>query len=328
MLRHHLGRVATIVAIVDLPSVAFAQAGTRTKTAVLYLRKRASPAATAEPVFMGVAHDLGFQVASRKGVQVKVASGRNEMPDLAAAYKKADPLASVTLPKVLRTEPSAVLISAESLASGSWTPNHHHAKRYSAVAGLRDHEAFELKPLGQLVQFVGDSRRKEPYRVGTRFISVLHILGEGLFDIDAIYHYAPRTAGIPVNPGEVLLSRINPRIPRVCVVPDLDAPILCSSEFEVMVPLNGLDPFALAYLLQTRVVQEQITSLTSGTSASHNRVKTVDLAKATVPIPRTGSDRHAALVVIGRDYRKAVDLVTANAIRLRELRAGEATLIM
>ena len=74
MLRHHLARTCTLRAIIELPATTFAQAGTRTKTAILYFQKGRPNHKTS--VFMGVADNLGFQVSSRKGVQVKLISRR------------------------------------------------------------------------------------------------------------------------------------------------------------------------------------------------------------------------------------------------------------
>ena len=125
-------------------------------------------------------------------------------------------------------------------------------------------------------------------------MSVLHILGEGFIDVGAARKYKPSTPGVPIQPGEVLISRINPRIPRVCLVPDLGTRIVCSSEFEIMKPIRELDAYTLAYLLLTDAVQSQIRSLTSGTSASHNRVRTSSLARVQIPVVAEGTLRGAA----------------------------------
>ena len=74
------------------------------------------------------------------------------------------------------------------------------------------------------------------------------------------------------------------------MVPDLGQPILCSSEFEVMRPKKGVDPYMVAFLLLSRMAQTQIQSLTSGTSASHNRIKTKELAQLSLPVPRSVSE--------------------------------------
>ena len=74
----------------------------------------------------------------------------------------------------------------------------------------------------------------------------------------------PLTPGLPVEAGEVLLSKINPRIPRVIVAPALGQTMLCSSEFEVMRPKGQWDSYTIAYLLLSPEVQKQVQSLTSG----------------------------------------------------------------
>lgn len=128
---------------------------------------------------------------------------------------------------------------------------------------------------------------------------------------------------VPVKPGEVLLSRINPRIPRALVVPDLGQPVLCSSEFEVMRPRPGVDAYMIAYLLLSQPVQAQIQSLTSGTSASHNRVKTKDLAQVTLPIPRAGSDSARRLKLAVAQYQKVLGSLMESNRAIVELREGE-----
>ena len=57
--------------ILLLTSLAFAQAGTRTRTVVLDLQKKGSRTEAARPVFVARSQSLGFEVTSRKGVQVK-----------------------------------------------------------------------------------------------------------------------------------------------------------------------------------------------------------------------------------------------------------------
>jgi hypothetical protein len=132
--------------------------------------------------------------------------------------------------------------------------------------------------------------------------------------------YTPKTPGVPVHPGEVLLSRINPRIPRALVVPDLGQRILCSSEFEVMRPKKGVDPYMIAFLLLSRMAQTQIQSLTSGTSASHNRVKTKELAQLSLPVPRSGSQPAKELKRQVAQYRQVLAAMMECQQSLVELR--------
>jgi type I restriction-modification system DNA methylase subunit len=322
LFRHHLRTVATLKGVIELPPVTFAQAGTRTKTAVLYLKKGHLSATGARRVFMGVSRDLGFQVNSRKGVQIKIENGTNDLAAIFVAYQKMAESAKAKEAEVLCEEPSAVAI-ADSYVKEAWTPGHYQAKRLQVLRSMTDlHDVLSAK-LKDLVDFVTDERQLERHRAGVAFISVLHVIAEGVLDIGALESYAPKTPGVPVKPGEVLLSRINPRIPRVLVVPDLGQPTLCSSEFEVMRPKVGIDPFMLAFLLLSRAAQTQIQSLTSGTSASHNRVKTKDLADVSLPVPRSGSESAKRLQQQVIRYRKALVSMMQSHQSLVEVRETE-----
>ena len=323
LLRHHLRTAATLRGVIELPSVTFAQAGTRTKTAVLYLKKERTTTTDRKRVFMGVSSDLGFQVNSRKGVQIKVEKGESDLPTLLAAYRKMhDKKSGSEEATILSEVPSAVAIP-HSYLHDAWTAGHYQAKRLEAIRDLADVPDVVSSKLNDLVDFVADERRVQPYYPGVAFLSVLHIIAEGVLDLGAINSYAPKTPGIPVKPGEVLLSRINPRIPRAVVVPDLGQPILCSTEFEVMRPKKGVDPYMIAFLLLSKVAQTQIQSLTSGTSASHNRVKTRDLAQVSLPIPRSGTEAAKRLRSKLTPYRKALTNMMECQRSLFELRGTE-----
>jgi hypothetical protein len=322
LLRHHLRTAATLRGVIELPSVTFAQAGTRTKTAVLYLKKERTTTSDRKRVFMGVSSDLGFQVSSRKGVQIKVEKGESDLPTMLAAYRRMHDNSSSEQSKILSEVPSAVAIP-HSYLHDSWTAGHYQAKRLEALRDIADVPEVLSSQLNDLVDFVADERRVQQHRPGVAFISVLHIIAEGVLDLGAISSYAPKTPGVPVKPGEVLLSRINPRIPRAVVVPDLGQPILCSTEFEVMRPKKGIDPYMIAFLLLSQVAQTQIQSLTSGTSASHNRVKTKDLAQVSLPIPRSGSESAKKLRRKLMQYQKALTSMMECQRSLFELRETE-----
>lgn len=324
LLRQHVAGVATVRAVIALPAVTFAQAGTRTKTAILYLQK--GRAAKPRPAFVATSRDLGFQVSSRKGVQVKVPKGESDLPAILEAYRRADKVPVDSEENVVSHEPSCVVVPEATLLRGTWTPNHYSAARLEAVGRMRGNGHFDLVPLGRLVEFRSDGRRAEPWRPGLAFISVLHLLGEGLVDVKGALNNSPKTPGLPTEPGDLLMSRINPRIPRVCVTPDLGLETLCSSEIEVMTPGADVDVYTLAYLLHTEVVQAQVRSLTSGTSASHNRIRTSELAKVLVPIPPSGSKRARALEARVDEYRRALESMIQAAATLAKIRTMDPEL--
>lgn len=324
-LRQYLGGEAKLRAIVELPAVTFAQAGTRTKTSILYLQKMAKP--NRSQVFMSVVDDLGFQVASRKGVQIKQAEGVNQLEEVLQAFVESADAGSELMSSqaaVLRDAPSCVLVNETDVVRGSWTPSHYSARRFRAIRGAASDGEFDLVPLSQLVEFCADARRSAKWRPGMAYVSVLHVLGEGVVDLAGATSYAPKTPGVPIKPGELLLSRINPRIPRVCIVPDLGRETLCSSEFEVMRPRGQLGAHLLAYLLLSEGVQAQVRSLTSGTSASHNRIRTSELSAVLIPVPKSGTLRAKQLEALASAYRSALESLSEGAQKVAQLRRQEA----
>lgn len=322
LLRQHLAGLATLRAVIELPATTFAQAGTRTKTAVLYLQKGRT--SKSMPVFMGVSKDIGFQVSSRKGAQIKVPEGENELPKMLATYREGRGYSENKPPLVLCAKPSCVVVPESIVLKGSWTPNHYSATRFETVAAISKNKDFDLVPLQDLVEFCADSRKSEVWREGWAFISVLHILGEGFVDVGGALSYAPKTPGIPTNPGELLMSKINPRIPRVCVTPNFGITTLCSSEFEVMKIKAEINVYTLAYLLQTDTVQNQICSLTSGTSASHNRIRTTELSQVLVPIAKNGTKKAKLISKLANDYQHALSSLTQSAVMLAGIRKRDA----
>jgi type I restriction-modification system DNA methylase subunit len=321
LLRQYLRMNAIVHAIVELPSVTFGQAGTRTKTAILYIRKQTKVKEFPKNVFIAKADSLGFEVSSRKGVQVKVARGRNELPVIFEAYKAAQ--SSHTTTRILSEAPSAIRTDYRDILNNSWTPNHYNSIRLQAVKHVSRSGSLQGIPLEELVEFECEKRRVEPWQPRSSFVSVLHLIGEGMLDINSIRAYAPKTPGIPIKAGEVLLAKINPRIPRVAVAPHLSDKMLCSTEFAVMKPRNGLDPYGLSFLLLTQMVQDQIKSLTSGTSASHNRIKTKELAKVKIPMPVEGSTAEKRLSNLVKAYRNSIENMVKETIKISSIRALE-----
>jgi type I restriction-modification system DNA methylase subunit len=306
ILRQHLSRSAELVAVVELPPVTFAQAGTRTKTAVLAFKK-VKPRNN-YPVLFAEAHDLGFQVSKRKGVTVKKTDGVNELPSILEAFQ-----APSDKRKPSKPSENAVWKELNPSSCEAWTPRTMLFDKTT----LEDRSPYRLVALKDLLLHPC-KRKATAYSEEFFFISVLHVIGEGIMDIPGIKSYQPVTPGIPVEPGEIILSRINPRIPRVAVVPDLGRKLLCSSEYEIMRPKPGVSPYYVAFMLLSSFVQEQIQSLTAGTSASHSRIKPKKVYEALVPDLLAVDD----VTIQGelRRYEQSCKAITSSLIEIENLR--------
>jgi type I restriction-modification system DNA methylase subunit len=285
-LRHRIltSEYLQLLSIIELPTVAFAQAGTRTKTCILHFRKGKIKSTRA--VFIGKSNEIGFDVSTRKGVNIKVLQGRNDLPDMYLNYLKSKKYASVEHHKIVGRSPSSVLISSGLLKKNPWTPNHYEAAKFEVVDTFSKHSNFEMVPLFEIAESIVDVRRKDKRDVNSKCISVLHIVNGDLLDYHELLKYAPKYPGIVCKPGDLLFSKINPRIPRAIVVPDLGISLTCSTEFEILRAKKGYSNYDLKMFLLLPSVQVQINHLTSGTSSSHNRIKTHELMNVQIPMPK------------------------------------------
>lgn len=304
-LREYLGKKCTVLSITELPAVTFAQAGTRTKTCLLHFQKE-SPTSDSR-VFFACAKSIGFEVASRKGVPYKKHEGANDLPLLQEALQRRLGKTNEEV-VVISSTPSCVSVAYKTLLVVPWTPSHHSAERYTTLSMLNKRTAeggVELKRLRELVTL--PNRHKVGIRSipNSKCISVLHIGDFGSINVRELMKYSPKYPGQPCSPGDVLFSKINPRIPRAVVVPDLGIPLTCSTEFEVMRPIEPYSAYEIMLLLLSSTTQSQIQSLTSGTSSSHNRIKTEQLMDVLVHLPKGKLRESGPYAKIVSDFRDA-----------------------
>ena len=312
-LRQNYSSKVNIKAIIELPPVTFAQAGTRIKTSIIYLQKVKKP--KNHKVIMSTITDLGFQVSSKKGVNLKTAQGLNEL-SLAEKVIK-DYLSSANSSNnILSENPSITLVDQDDVFNGTWTANHYNAKRFISTNFINDNEDFEAKKLSELVQFKSQQTKREITKPNTVFVSVLHILSDNFIDIDSALEYVPKTHGYRVEEGDLIFSKINPRIPRMAILPNFGKDTLCSTEFEIITPIDDTNLYEIMYLLQTDIVQKQILSLTSGTSSSHNRIKTKELMEIKVPILKESSKYYKEYKSFIKTYEKTIKNMMVENLKL------------
>jgi len=90
-----------------------------------------------------------------------------------------------------------------------------------------------------------------------------------------------------VPSGSVLVSRLNPRIPRVWRAEvDPRVPALCSTEFLVLRPTAGLTAADVWATCSLPAVGAEFAARVTGTSGSHQRVRPHDAMSVGVPDPR------------------------------------------
>ena len=120
-----------------------------------------------------------------------------------------------------------------------------------------------------------------------------------------------------LEPGAVLLSKLNPEIERVWLV-DVDPRerVICSTEFLVLRPRP---PFQRGYvysLARSATFREQIQALVTGTSKSHQRaqaksVLSVQVVLPSAPVIHAFDQRAAPLLDRVLAYRKEASTLAA-----------------
>ena len=272
----------TINAVIEMPAVTFAQAGTRTKTSILYLTKK-SPKPEAK-IVMGKCDNIGFIVKERMGVPIKIKAGCNEVEDISRIYCSCHFQSSN---KILSKKPSITNILLKDLIDGILNPSFYSAERLEILETLeiQKKDGYEIRSLSDIVRFETIGRKNKNVSDKTKHISVLHINPDSTIDFQQVLSFNPISKGRQCYTNDILFSKINPRIPRTTVIPELNQDLVCSNEFEILRPCAELGEYVICFLLKTSYVLKQIEHLTSGTSSSHSRIKREQLAGIKIPYP-------------------------------------------
>lgn len=273
-------RCTEVRGIIELPDVTFAQAGTRTKTSILYLRKKS--ANNCKNIFMASCDDLGYIVKEKVGVPVKISKGINKMPIIASKIVNTN-----LFEGVISDTPSITFVSKNQLISNILKPGFYSASRFKTLNLMKDmiKYGFEIKKLSEIVDFVTYERKCYKVSANIKHISVLHVNSDCTINFREVEKYKPLSKGRKCEEGDLIFSKINPRIPRMAIVPKNKYKLVCSKEFEIMRPKQGIDIYTLCFLLRTKNVILQIEDLTSGTSSSHSRIKKEQLENIEIPVP-------------------------------------------
>lgn len=310
--RDSLIREYNILGVIGLPSVTFAQAGTRTNTCVLILRKMAPNAAG--KMFMADCKDIGYVVKERAGVPIKIEQGNNEMVSIAKSIINAKSSA-----KILNEIPSVTMIDSTDYVGNNLKPSFYAAVRFKTIRNLKSSvtEGFKIAKLGDVVEFVTKSRKSYMVSDTVKHISVLHVNADCTIAFDEVETFYPVSKGRECYPEELIFSKINPRIPRMAVIPYRDTDLVCSNEFEIIKSKGIIGMYALCFLLKTENVMNQIENLTSGTSSSHSRIKREQLADILIPIPVSEAAKQL-VAEIDKELEAAIKLLYSAKDRITD----------
>jgi type I restriction enzyme S subunit len=123
-----------------------------------------------------------------------------------------------------------------------------------------------------------------------------------------------------VPAGAVLVSKLNPRIPRIWAPEVISANAIASTEFVVLTPQPGTDRSYLKWLLRSDAVVSRMKLLATGTTGSHARTHPRQVAAIEVRVPGESEQVSVAAILDTIDHESAV--LRQRLVKARDIKMG------
>ena len=243
-LRSAIAESATLLSVVSLPKVTFEVAGTSTKTSILHLRKGRD--SSKRKTYFSVCHNVGYDVTTKGSQRSRIKKDDGQLPQI---LREATGKLAPELGRWVLLEKSVA----------RWDATFHSGLPSDVQQKLEDLESNGLR-LAQVAEL--SKERADPRRFGEEEFRYVEISDVDARTCSVQYKLvqcaaAPSRARKVIRSGDVLVSTVRPERRTVGVVgEELDGEI-CSTGFAVLRP-QGIDPHALAKLLQSDFVNAQI----------------------------------------------------------------------
>ena len=137
-----------------------------------------------------------------------------------------------------------------------------------------------------------------------------------------------KSGKLRVEHGDILVSRLNPRIPRIWSArTSPEVPAMCSTEFLVLRPTGAAVTAGLIFAAATQPgTASDMTQRATGTSGSHQRIKPADAMA--VPVPVVKDESLSTLLdelvdLAGHSRQEAATLAELRDALLPKLLSGE-----
>lgn len=124
-----------------------------------------------------------------------------------------------------------------------------------------------------------------------------------------------------VPPNAVLLSKLNPRIPRMWAPSHIPNNAVCSTEFLVLLPKTSTDRNYLAAVCSSPAVCSQMEHHAIGTTGSHQRVRPSQALAIEINTPRDKAEQTAIAAILS-DLDAEIAALGAQLTKDRQLNQG------
>jgi type I restriction enzyme S subunit len=118
-----------------------------------------------------------------------------------------------------------------------------------------------------------------------------------------------------------LLSKLNPRIPRIWAPSHIPTNAVCSTEFLVLIPRDGIDRDFLTVVCRSPAMCYQMELHAIGTTGSHQRVNPSQALTIKVSIPIDKAEQ-AAIAAVLSDMDAEIAALEVKLAKSRSLKQG------
>lgn len=119
----------------------------------------------------------------------------------------------------------------------------------------------------------------------------------------------------------VLVSKLNPRIPRVWKPDSIGSNAVASTEFLLFTPREGVSRDFLYVLCCSPMFAEQMELLVTGTTGSHQRISPASALKIDVKLPLSASEQLAIATVLS-DMDTEIEALEHRRDKARQIKQG------
>ncbi len=119
----------------------------------------------------------------------------------------------------------------------------------------------------------------------------------------------------------ILVSKLNPRIPRVWAPSDISDESVASTEFLVLVPNETVSRTFLYIFCSSPYFCEQMELAATGTTGSHQRISPVQAMNIAISLP-TDKSEQTAIATILSDMDAEITALVSRRDKTRDLKQG------
>ncbi|WP_418346059.1 restriction endonuclease subunit S [Rhodococcus pyridinivorans] len=123
-----------------------------------------------------------------------------------------------------------------------------------------------------------------------------------------------------VPPQAVLVSKLNPRIPRIWAPNDIGPNSIASTEFIVMTPKSGTNRSFLKWIMKSDPITSRMKLLATGTTGSHARIHSRQVSSLEVSVPHEAEQAEIATVL--DDAEREIELVDKRLTKAQATKTG------